>query len=311
MRAYSQYIGLTDGCPQTYEVTALRQVRANLPPDAFVTVPEVLWFDDTANVIVMSDCGPRSISLKQALMANALPLALALDLGWGLGEFLARVHALGKTNHEFNAFFARNEEGKQLSALVTYGRLLATLTDGNLHALADPPLDVSAGELARIARVAREADAAMRTTRETVVMGDFWPGNVLISLAEKPAEGIEKVYVIDWELVKTGFAGLDIAQFVAELQLIYEFRPEGREGASSVRDAFLSAYRQTAGADLGLARRALTHIGAHFVAWTPRVGWEGEDKVRETVRKGVDLLVEGPDGTEEYVKSSLLGHLLE
>ena len=301
-------------------MTALRQVRANLPQDALVTVPEVLWFDDTANVIVMSDCGAQSITLKQALMANALPLALAHDIGRGLGEFLARVHALGRANRDFNAFFARNEEGKRLSALVTYGQLLSTLTDGSLPALADPPLGVSQRELVRIAQVVREADAAMRTTRETVVMGDFWPGNVLISLAEKPAAGadgqtvgIEKVYVIDWELVKTGLAGLDIAQFVAELQLIHEFRPEGREAASSVRDAFLSAYRQTAGgaADLGVARTALTHVGAHFVAWTPRVGWEGKEKVRETVRKGVDLLVEGPEGTEEYVKNSVLGRLLE
>ena len=61
-------------------MTALRQVRANLPQDALVTVPEVLWFDDTANVIVMSDCGAQSITLKQALMANALPLALAHDI---------------------------------------------------------------------------------------------------------------------------------------------------------------------------------------------------------------------------------------
>lgn len=281
----------------------------------------MLWFDDTANVIVMSDCGAQSVTLKQALTSNALPLTLAHELGRGLGEFLARVHALGKTNREFNAFFARNEEGKRLSALVTYGQLLSTLTDGSLPALADPPLGVSPGELARAAEVAREADAAMRTTRETVVMGDFWPGNVLISLAEKPAAdadgpavGIEKAYVVDWELVRTGLAGLDIAQFVAELQLICEFKPEGKEAASSVRDAFLSAYRQTAGVEggnLGVARRALTHIGAHFVAWTPRVGWEGKDKVRETVRKGVDLLVEGPEGTEEYVKSSLLGHILE
>ena len=283
-------------------------------------MPEVLWFDDTANVIVMSDCGTQSITLKQALMANALPLALAQDIGRGLGEFLARVHALGKINAQFNAFFARNEEGKRLSALVTYGQLLSTLTDGSIPALADPPLGVSQRELVRIAEVVREADATMRTTRETVVMGDFWPGNVLISLAEKPVQGtdgpvleIAKAYVIDWELVKTGLAGLDIAQFVAELQLIAEFKSDGRNAALSVRDTFLSAYRQAAGeaVDLGVARRALTHVGAHFVAWTPRVGWEGKEKVRETVRKGVDLLVEGPEGTEEYVKNSILCRLLE
>ena len=103
------------------------------------------------------------------------------------------------------------------------------------------------------------------------------------------------------------------SEFVAELQLIHEFKPEGREATSSVRDAFLSAYRQVAGgaADLGVARRALTHVGAHFVAWTPRVGWEGKEKVRETVRKGVDLLIEGPEVSEEYVKNSMLSRLIE
>ena len=71
-------------------------------------------------------------------------------------------------------------------------------------------------------QVVREVETAMRTTRETVVMGDFWPGNVLISLAQKPAAGadgpgvgIAKAYVIDWELVKAGLAGGGTLHFVS------------------------------------------------------------------------------------------------
>ncbi|KAH9835902.1 kinase-like domain-containing protein [Rhodofomes roseus] len=301
---------------QVYEVTALRQIRATLPPDPPVSVPEVLRFDENAHVIIMSDCGAHGLSLKQALIAGALPPAAARRVGHALGGFLARFHARGKEDSGATVFFGRNEEGKRLSALVTYGRLVSTLTGGAPPVLADPPLEVSQGELARIAEVAGETERAMLETTETVVMGDFWPGNVLVSLAEAgDASGgvaVESVSVIDWEMAKTGLAGLDIGQFVAELHVICEFKPDGREAASNVIDAFLRAYREGAGAgaNLGVARRALTHVGAHLVAWTPVVGWEGREKVREVVKQGVDLLVEGSEGTEEYMKGSILGPLL-
>ncbi|KZT74976.1 hypothetical protein DAEQUDRAFT_15770 [Daedalea quercina L-15889] len=302
---------------QVYEVTALRQIRESLPSDAFVTVPEVLHFDEAANVIIMSDCGARSLSLKQALVTNALSPAAAGDVGCALGGFLARLHARARGDHGFTELFAKNEEGKKLSAFITYGRLVATLTGGTLPALADPPLEVGQEALETISAVAGETEGAMLATRETVVMGDFWPGNVLVSLAEMPGGDaasveVEKVYVIDWELVKTGLAGVDIGQFTAELQLICEFIPGSRDAASNARDAFLHGYKEAAGpaADMGVARRALTHVGAHLVAWTPRAGWEGKERVRETVRKGVDLLVEGSRGTEDDVRRSLFGPLL-
>jgi len=178
---------------------------------------------------------------------------------------------------------------------------------------------VSDAELERVAAVAMETEREMLETRETVVMGDFWPGNVLVSLTDEErldgdgrpvGVGVDGVYVIDWEMAKTGLAGLDIGQFVAELQLICEFKPEEREAASNVRDAFLRAYGESMGTGLGVARRALTHVGAHLVAWTVRTSWEGKEKLREVVRKGVDLLVQGHEGTESFIRDSVVGALL-
>lgn len=295
----------------------MRWIRDTLPADSLVTVPEVLHLDEGANAIIMSDCGARSLSLKQALMSNLLSLAAARDIGRGLGGFLTHFHARGRDDSEFAELYAKNEEGKKLSALITYKRLVATLTDGTVPLLADPPLEVSQEDLESITEVAAETEHAMLTTRETVVMGDFWPGNVLVLLNEpsrgkEEAVGVEKVYVIDWEMAKTGLAGLDIGQFVAELQLVREFKPGSGDAVANLRDAFLCAYREAVGsdADLGVARRALTHVGAHLVTWAPRAGWEGKEKVRDMVRKGVGLLVENIGGTEDFVRSSVIGPLL-
>ncbi|KAI0931259.1 hypothetical protein AcW1_001289 [Taiwanofungus camphoratus] len=299
---------------QVYEVAALKQMREWLSSDTFVSVPEVFLFDQTANVIIMQDCGENSLTLKQFLQDSPPSVVVADRIGAALGELIGRLHTRGSNDNEFLGLFVGNEKGRKLSASVTYDRLVSTLTNGRLPALSDPPLEVSQEKLNTISIVAKQTGHAMLTTTETIVMGDFWPGNVLVVL-DRNKDGnlkeIKRVYVVDWEMAKPGLAGLDIGQFCAELHLLCEFKPESREAASTLLSSFLRGYREAYTVNLHVARTAIVHVGAHLVAWTPRISWGSKEKIREVVQEGVDLLVEGCMATKGYIGESILGALLQ
>ncbi|PCH34021.1 hypothetical protein WOLCODRAFT_160534 [Wolfiporia cocos MD-104 SS10] len=301
---------------QLYEVEALQQMIKHSPPDALVTVPEVLHFDTAANVIIMTDCGDGVPSLKQLMQTDPPSPAVARTIGKALGTFIGRLHARGRTDDAFRAFFDKNEEGKRLSALVTYGRLVSTLTDGRPPALCEPLLEVAAEDMESIERVVVETEREILNTKETVVMGDFWPGNVLVSLRREEGTGtvaVERIYVIDWELAKVGLAGLDVGQFCAEVHLLGKFHEACEGAASAMLRAFLHAYGETdrGTVDIRVAQTVAVHVGAHWVAWTPRVPWGAKEKVREVVCKGIEYLVQGQSATDGWIKDSILAALLQ
>ncbi|OCH87464.1 hypothetical protein OBBRIDRAFT_796172 [Obba rivulosa] len=297
---------------QTFEVAALRRVKEWLPQDSVVTVPQVHSFDEDANVIIMDDCGEDAVTLKQLLLTASPQPLLAKEIGMSLGAFIGSFHSRGSGDDACLTFFDKYEMGKSMSAFITYGRLVSTLTEGKLPALSDPPLDIPQDQLDRVAIIAKDTTHAMLTTRETLVMGDFWPGNMLVKL--RPGDDgearLERIWVVDWEVAKPGLAGVEIGQICAELALVQRFSSEGREASKHILTALLRAYRDVRTVGLDVARTALVHVGAHFVAWTPRVQWGDKETVREVVREGVEYLVNAPEAEEEYVRGSLLGELL-
>jgi len=126
-------------------------------------------------------------------------------------------------------------------------------------------------------------------------------------------EGVEKLYVLDWEVSKTGLPGLDLGQFCAEMYTLSEFYPARRESTQTIIGSFLGTYGERRGKEnIELARIVVSHIGAHLVAWTPRVStWYGREKTREVVEKGVEMLVMGEEGTELSLRESIVGPLLQ
>jgi len=50
--------------------------------------------------------------------------------------------------------------------------------------------------------------------------------------------------------------------------------------------------------DVGVAKDAMVHVGAHLVAWSPRVLWGSKGRAREIVDEGVGYLVEGYAATQ-------------
>jgi hypothetical protein len=150
---------------QDFEVEALRGVKAWLPPDARVTVPGEHHFDPNLHTVIMDDVGPRSAPLKVALLAGHISAPPAAALGTALGRFLRALH--------------------------TWGR--GTEAGGG-----------GGGRLRVVEALAERRGAQIKDLLgETLVMGDFWPGNVLVGREE--ADG--PTLVVDWEIARPGLAG--------------------------------------------------------------------------------------------------------
>ncbi|KAG1749770.1 kinase-like domain-containing protein [Suillus paluster] len=299
---------------QKFEVESLRLVREMHADDDVIAVPAVRLFDEEAHVMIIDDCGADTRTLKQLVIDEALPQPVAEEIGAAIGRFLGRIHAWNKNGSFDMGIFHNNEVGKMISPLVTYGRLISTLSGrDNIATLADPVLDVPEENLDVISKLAEARSHEIGSTSEAFTHGDFWPGNIMVSLRRESEGGVptlEKLYVLDWELAKAGLRGLDIGQFCAEMRLLQRFYPSRQKEASTIVRSFLSAYRGGSGPDEALARVAIAHVGAHLVAWTPRVRWGDREETRKTVAEGVELLVGGAEGTHAWLGGSLVGHLI-
>lgn len=299
---------------QTYDAEALRRVRTILPADSLVTTPNVYLFDTTSHVIIMEDCGADAVPLKELFLQDgALSVGIAHKIGTALGTFLAQVHTWGR-NDEVLDFFEGNREARMISAWATYGRVVSTLTTDNLPALSDPPLDVSAQELEDLAAVADDTAETIRSARETVVHGDFWPGNMMVRLRGEgdAARDVERIYMLDWELVKPSLPGFDVGQFAAEVHQARSFYPHCEAATSTLLQAFLTAYREGSreGDMERTARLALTNVGAHLATWTPRIStWSDRQMVRKVVMEGVQYLLRARK-EEDDLRETMFGPLL-
>jgi 5-methylthioribose kinase len=139
------------------------------------------------------------------------------------------------------------------------------LTTEKLSAVACLPTPVLENTLDALRAIVAERTAEIHHSRETLTMGDFWTGNVMVTLRPADIEGpaLERVHVIDWELVKPGVAALDIGQFCAEMHTFTLFRPDTIAPASALIDAFLTAYRVHCGTmALHTPSVAAKHMGA-------------------------------------------------
>lgn len=263
-----------------FEVRALEWTTSWLPEDSPVTVPHVHLFDDKANVIIMDDCGLGTVPLKKLFIDGNYSVASAKKIGEALGHFIRLVHVNGNVDKGIPDLFKKNAQARQISAFVTYGRLVSTLNgQDHLPALSDPPLDLDA-----VGNIASKMQSEIMSAETSFVMGDFWPGNILVSQDENP-----RISVIDWEMAKTGLPGQDLGQFCAELRLLGHFYPASTPTTHDLTYSFLRAYSPSR--DISLARYVITHMGAHRMAWTPWIPWGSHAKTKLVVREGVEYSV--------------------
>ncbi|KAJ7887303.1 kinase-like domain-containing protein [Mycena olivaceomarginata] len=300
---------------QTFEAKALEKIRHELDCGPFATVPELHHFDEQAHVIIMEDCGVQSLNLKQLMLTATPSPAIAREIGLALGQFLGRLHLWSAMDSSLLDAFDQNKQAKKITAWITYERLISTLTMEKHPAIACLPTPVPDNTLDALRLIVAERTTEIHHSRETLTMGDFWTGNILVTLS--PADGdmgqppvLERVHVIDWELVKPGVAALDIGQFCAEMHTLTLFRPDTTASASALIDAFLTAYRAHCGT---MAPRtpsvAAKHMGAHLVVITPWVEWGTPEDTAKAIEVGLTYLIEG--GSEQWVREkSVFGPLL-
>ena len=122
-------------------------------------------------------------------------------------------------------------------------------------------------------------------------MGDFWPGNITVSLNKKG--DLEHLYILDWEITRAGIPGIEIGQFCAEIHMIRRFNREVcQDTATLVLEHFIKAYGRLAG-DAEQARKAFVHMGVHMSVLGARVEWGGKEVTRQVVLEGLRKIVDG------------------
>jgi hypothetical protein len=254
----------------------------------------------------MDDGG--NLNLKQFMLNSAPPLSLVNEIGSALGGFLARLHEWGNNNGAVQEIFDANVEGKHLMANVTYGSL-AMMLSGNsgMPPLSDPPLRIPEDRLEVITKLALERVSAMTSSSKRFTMGDFWPGNMAIRVRDN---SLERIHILDWEVAKTGIPELDVGQFCGDVYCLVKFKPHCKEASLAIIKSFLKGYRNIHKVHRSEAHVIMTHIGAHLIAWPPRGDWDNKEMTREVVQEGVEFMVEGEAGLEEWLKESLISPLL-
>lgn len=265
----------------------MTRVHAWLPADSKVGVAAVHRFDKDQSVIIMDDCGENVLDLKKLMVESPPDPAIGSQIGAAIGEFLGRLHTWGKGNEDLLRVFDANQQARQIYAFVTYGRLVSTVTGKDeLPKLLGPPLEVSPEEIQKISEISKERVQEIYTTQETMTMGDFWTGNILVDVDEAGGQ-LRRITVVDWELAKPGIAALDVGQFYAEMELLRQFHPPCRESASSLCRSFFESYGKAHSVNRALINKAAVHVGAHLIAWTPRNAWAGNEETQRAVRKGI------------------------
>ncbi|KAJ7114908.1 kinase-like domain-containing protein [Mycena epipterygia] len=291
---------------QTFEAKALEKIKQDLD-SGLATVPTLHHFDEHAHVIIMDDCGVQSLNLKELMLTATPSPAVAREIGLALGQFLGRVHAWGTADPVMLDVFDQNKQARKITAWITYERIISTLTTDNLPAVALIPGGVPDSTLDAIRGIVDERIPEIYNSRATLTMGDFWTGNVMVSLnpaADSDTEAsLERVRVIDWELVKPGIAALDVGQFCAEMHTLTLFKPHTTAPASALIDAFLTSYRAHCGAMASrMTNVAAIHMGAHLVVITPWVGWGTPEETAKAIEVGVTYLTEGK--SDAWVRES-------
>lgn len=158
-----------------------------------------------------------------------------------------------------------------------------------------------------ISEAAAEAKREVLDKRDVLTMGDFWPGNVLVSsTSDDPSR--HELTVLDWELVKPGTAAFDIGQMATELYCIACFN--NQDAGTALLESFLLAYKSHVEV-VDVAKVAI-RAGAHLVTFGPGV-WRnmiGEEKLKTLVSNGVQLIKAGWERDDVALSKTMLKSLM-
>ncbi|KAJ7114832.1 kinase-like domain-containing protein, partial [Mycena epipterygia] len=203
----------------TFEAKVLEKIKAELYCGPLTTVPELHDFDKHVHEIIMDDCRVESITLNELMLTATPSITVAREIGLALGEFLGWLHSWGAADPAMLDVFDQNKQAKVVihyCFLAITRHIISTPTTDNLPAVALIPGEIPDSTLDAIRAIVDERIPEIYQSRETLATGDFWTGNVLVSLrpaADTEAPSLEHVYFIDWEFVQPRIAALDVGKF--------------------------------------------------------------------------------------------------
>ncbi len=180
-------------------------LRKCSPPDDPVVVPLVVHYDAENAVVIMSDAGTSTVTLKDLLLKHNLSSDIAAATGADLGIFLARLHSYGGDCDDRDVF-AQHDWARTITAAVFHAPVNSVLK-GTLF---NPPISISEAVQRDIDSALEEMTACVKTSKETIIIGDFWTGNVLVQLSSPRDDIPPKLTVIDWEVARIGFSANDV-----------------------------------------------------------------------------------------------------
>ncbi|CAG7846700.1 SubName: Full=Uncharacterized protein {ECO:0000313/EMBL:CCA71507.1} [Serendipita indica DSM 11827] len=229
--------------PLPHSRTLLNQSpNTSKPDEPSISVTEQIWYDAGNHIQCMIDFG-RLHTLKSFFIANPGPsnVSLAQQAGKALGEFLAGLHLwswpiLHSTRDKETVLemYQKNVWAKEACALRTIGSLKASAEQAGVPGKWDEIVQALTKEVTEI--------------DEVFNIGDLWTGNVLIETNEN--HSLKALYIVDWEVAKTGTASTDIAQFAAEAYQLWKFSSSdtnsttaGSPAGEALARSFLSGYQ--------------------------------------------------------------------
>lgn len=132
------------------------------------------------------------------------------------------------------------------------------------------------------------------------------PGNILVELQ---GTSLETLYVIDWELAKTGPSASDLGQFLGEAYLLWHFH--SKPISQTLIDSFIRSYQLTRSRhspiDIGSVVR---DAGAHVAVFAAAVAWGDEESTKSAVSAGFELLKFGTSADRGAIAQSPFAGLI-
>ncbi|BEJ15637.1 hypothetical protein CspHIS471_0502420 [Cutaneotrichosporon sp. HIS471] len=244
---------------QTIEARALSHLAtpplSSILKETNVAVPKLVWHDNSAHVLWMSDMGALPTLTNYF---EGVPSWSPEEIGGRLGHALASLHSI-----------CRNPSPTLIQQF--------TYPDNN------PFLESIAERARKAMHNTGHMDATILSHRlglwhnlEEAVwgMGDLWPGAVLL-----PLKSEDPLVLVDWEFACVLNPGAEVGMLLSHIAM---HNVAGREGCDAFADAFIASYTAVwGGITRAFVREAMCAYGREMVTWYDYHGENYKDLLME------------------------------
>ncbi|KAH7919950.1 kinase-like protein [Leucogyrophana mollusca] len=272
-----------------YEYLALKAISGSSLCDGntLIGVPTVIHYDQNSNILITQDLGTLPTLHDYFCNQSCPPSNIVTLVATKLAEFIANLHSWGKCNDTLRLVLPPVQE-------IVEPPIINVLTPTAAKSGIVDPLLEQTTEMFRTESL---------TSDETLIMGDFWLGNVLIDIEDGPTgiEVVKKLWVIDWEFCRYGNPAEDIVDFAGDCFFLSRFKNPTM--GECLRHHYLETYARLATARVD-PFRVVVGMGAYWISWAETVGWGDEKEVREYAEIGLEYLRRGKDRSEDWLTTS-------